>query len=197
MVVSSDILSTAGHLNPVLKLIRKSVGLTNLLIHLFQKTHIFKKPTFSKTPHFQKTHIFKKPTFSKKNTFSKTPSFLKHSDVILDLTPRNLTEFTLTRFDTCAVQKFFIILFLYDERRACDYGAYCIFYTFTLYDVKVTLYTCTLKVTFKSPVTVKVTVKGTVTVTTKVTLYIKVTLYVAMFKNVLNNYRDQKTVLNN
>ena len=90
-IKSSDILIVEGLLNPILKLIRKSVGLTNPKKHV-----IFKKPTFSKNPHFQKarpfkhsdvircnltdylirfstkpardfqkTHIFKKPTFSK------------------------------------------------------------------------------------------------------------------------------------
>ena len=60
---SSDILIVAGLFNPILKLIRKSVGLTNPKKHV-----IFKKPTFSKNPHFQKTRPF------------------KHSDVIGDLT---------------------------------------------------------------------------------------------------------------
>ena len=87
-----------------------------------------------------------------------------------------------------------------------------IIYTFTLYDFKVTLYDVTLKVsvkgtvkvTVKGTVTVKVTVKGTVTVkvTVKGTVTVKVTvkgknLYVPMFKNVLNNYRDKKSPLNN
>ena len=83
-----------------------------------------------------------------------------------DFTPRILTKFHTIRVGACAVQKFFMILFL-----------------FTLYGVKVTLYdvtlkvTVTVKVTVKGTVTVKVTVKGTVTV--KVTLYFKATLYIS------------------
>ena len=67
---SSDILIVAGHLNPVLKLIRKSVGLTNPKKHVIFKKHTFSKnPHFQKTRDFQKTHIFKKPTFLKRTSF--------------------------------------------------------------------------------------------------------------------------------
>ena len=66
---------------------------------------------------------------------------------------------------------------------------------YVMYDVILKSYlkiTVTVKVIVKGTVTVKVTVKGTVT--TKKLPYMTVNFYVLTFKNVLNNYWDQKTL---